>query len=504
MSGELCDFLEAAGQPHVTVVGDVMLDTYVWGEVSRISPEGPIPVVRVEKKEHRPGGAASVAAMLASLGARVRCVGVIGDDAAGTELRAELDALGVDASWLVTCSDRPTTVKTRYMGFVQSAGRSLQQIVRVDEEKCEPLPAEREEEVFHGCFRDRPDLLIVQDMGKGLLSTRLTVRIITNAKACQTPVLVDPERGLEYSQYQAASYIVPNRFEAQQATGLKLDCEEAYRKAARKLLDDLSLDAAIIKLDREGLFFATSGGLERHVPTRAREVTDVTGAGDMVAAALGFALAAGAELPLAVRLANAAAGMEVSRRGAATIGRDELLEGLRAAEDPAGRKMKSRPEIKRIVEEARAQGQRVVFTNGCFDLMHVGHVELLRYARAQGDVLVVGVNTDRSARQLKGPGRPINTQDVRARILAALSDVDYVVLFDEVSVEPLIEEIRPGVLVKGGDYGREGVVGHELVESYGGEVKLAPKVEGLSTTELIERIARNHEATDRRDSEGND
>ena len=315
---------------------------------------------------------------------------------------------------------------------------------------------------------------------------------------------MDPERGEQYARYTGAGFILPNRYEAQQATGIVLDCEEAFRRAALKLLQELELDAVIIKLDRDGIFFANSEGLERHVPTEAREMADVTGAGDMVAAAIGFSVAAGADLPLAVHLANTAAGMEVARRGAATISRAELLEELTARVDPAARKLKGRDEVRRIVQEKRSQGQRIVFTNGCFDLLHLGHVELMRYARSQGDLLIVGVNTDRSARDLKGEGRPINTQQVRTRVLAALGDVDYVVLFDEVSVLPLIREIRPDVLVKGGDYGKGGVVGHEFVESYGGQVKLAPKVEGLSTTELIGRIARDHDAANREHSAGDD
>jgi len=499
---QLCEFLERAGRPRVCVIGDVMLDTYVWGEVSRISPEGPIPVLRVQKRERRPGGAAGVAAMLSALGARVLCAGAIGDDEAGRRLKDQLAELGIDASGLVTCSDRPTTVKTRYMGFVQSAGRSLQQIVRVDEERCAPLSQRQAAAVLASVRACDAEFMIVQDMAKGLFTPELLKDIISLARDRGMPVLVDPERGEQYARYAGANFILPNRYEAQRATGIQLDCEEAYRRAALKLLRELGLDAAIIKLDREGIFFATSAGLEKHVPTEAREVADVTGAGDMVGAAIGFSLAAGADLPLAVHLANAAAGMEVARRGAATISRAELLEELTARADPAARKLKSRDELRRIVQQKRSQGQKIVFTNGCFDLLHLGHVELVRYARSQGDLLIVGVNTDRSARELKGAGRPINTQQVRTRMLAALSDVDYVVLFDEVSVLPLIREIRPDVLVKGGDYGKEGVVGREFVESYGGQVKLAPKVEGLSTTELIERIARNHEAANREHSAG--
>lgn len=492
MWADLCQFVEGAGHPRVSVVGDVMLDTYVWGEVSRISPEGPIPVVHVHRKEHRPGGAAGVATMLAALGAQVRCVGAVGDDPAGERLAGQLQEVGVDTSGLITCRDRPTIVKTRCMGCVQTAGRSMQQIVRVDEEDVRSLPDEAAERVIARATAGEDDFLVVEDMSKGLFAPDTVRRIIQWAASQDRLPLVDPGKGDDYGHYRGAGYIVPNRAEAERATGVKLDCEDAYRRAAGILLDELDLQAAIITLDRDGIFYATSGGEQQHVPTRTLEVADVTGAGDIVAAALGFGLAAGSGLSGAVRLANVAAGMEVSRRGATAIGRDELLAELRAHADPASRKIKSREEIKRIVREARSRGQTVAFTNGCFDLLHLGHVELVRHASRQGDLLVVGTNTDRSTRELKGPGRPINTQDVRTRIVAALSDVDYVVLFDEASVLPLIKDIRPDVLVKGGDYGKEGVVGREFVESYGGEVRLAPKVEGLSTTELVERIARNH------------
>jgi len=492
MWADLCEFVERAESPRITVVGDVMLDTYVWGEVSRISPEGPIPVVHVREKEYRPGGAASVAAMLAALGAQVRCVGVIGDDLEGSRLSQKMKDAGVDVSGLVTCNDRPTIVKSRFLGYVQTAGRSLQQIVRVDEEDVKSLPQAAVDKVLEQTTTDEEDFVVVEDMSKGLFTPELVGQIVEWSDLESKPLLVDPEKGEDYARYTGADYIVPNRAETETATGIKLDGVSAYRQAAAQLLDTLNLEAAIIKLDRDGIFFATAEGVDKHVPTTALEVADVTGAGDMVAASVSFALAAGRSLSEAVTLANVAAGIEVSRQGATAVSRKELREGLRAQADPSSRKIKSRDEIRQIVKDARARGQKVAFTNGCFDLLHLGHVELIRHASRQGDLLVVATNTDRSTKELKGSGRPINTEDVRTKILAALSDVDYVVLFDETSVLPLIKELRPDVLVKGGDYGKEGVVGHDFVESYGGEVKLAPRVEGLSTTELVERIARNH------------
>jgi D-beta-D-heptose 7-phosphate kinase/D-beta-D-heptose 1-phosphate adenosyltransferase len=346
--------------------------------------------------------------------------------------------------------------------------------------------------VLEQATAEEDDFVVVEDMSKGLFTPELVGQIIEWSDLESQPLLVDPERGEDYARYTGADYIVPNRAEAEAATGIELDGVEAYRRAASQLLDTLNLEAAIIKLDRDGIFFATAEGEDKHVPTTALEVADVTGAGDMVAASVSFALAAGRDLSEAVTLANVAAGIEVSRQGATAVSRKDLQDELQAQADPSSRKIKGREEIKQIVEDARSRGQTVAFTNGCFDLLHLGHVELIRHAGRQADLLVVATNTDRSTKELKGPDRPINTEDVRTRILAALSDVDYVVLFDEKSVLPLIKELRPDVLVKGGDYGKEGVVGHDFVESYGGRVELAPRVEGLSTTELVERIARNH------------
>jgi len=490
--------LERAGRPRICVLGDVMLDTYVWGDVSRISPEGPIPVLRVERREQRPGGAGSVAAMLAALGAEVLPVALVGTDAAGEALSACLAEAGMDADGLVPSARRPTTTKTRYLGYVQSAGRALQQIVRVDEETTDPLSADEAAAVRRAALSGvaRADLVVIEDMGKGLLDAALIREIIAEAAQRDKPVIVDPERAEDYSPYKGATAVLPNRFEAELATGLTLRGEQDYARAARALLDDLALRSVVIKLDREGMYLATAAGERTHIANRVREAGDVTGAGDMVTAAFALALAAGATERLAAALADFAAGIEVTLHGAAPLPRSHLMEALRAEAEPTSRKIKSRQELLALRAKLRAAGRKVAFTNGCFDLLHLGHVQLVRYARAQGDVLVVGLNSDASVRKLKGPGRPINSEQVRSRVLASLADVDYVVLFEEESVLPLIEQVRPDVLVKGGDYTVEGVVGHEVVQSYGGEVKLAPEAEGFSTTDLIRRIGENHAGTD--------
>jgi D-beta-D-heptose 7-phosphate kinase/D-beta-D-heptose 1-phosphate adenosyltransferase len=498
----LHEFLEGAGNPCVCVIGDMMLDIYVWGDVSRVSQEGPIPVVRVQRREHRTGGAGNVAGMLAALRARALPVGLVGDDEPAALLKEHLSSLGVDVSGLAVSAERPTATKTRYLGYVQSAGRALQQIVRVDEEVTSPL-SEAESGLVREAARaalEPAHVVIIQDMGKGLLDAGFIAEIIREAAQRGKPVIVDPELTDDYAPYAGATCVVPNRFEAETATGVALRTEEDYARAAHRLLADLSLEAVVIKLDRDGIYFATADGEGQHITTRARDVADVAGAGDMVAAALAFARGAGADYATAVELANVAAGLEVALHGVAPLPRRRILAAVRAETDPTARKMVARSEVRALADELRRAGAKIAFTNGCFDLLHLGHVRLLQFARNQGDVLIVGLNSDGSARRLKGPGRPINSEEVRSRVLASMADVDYVVLFDEESVLPLVKEVRPDVLVKGGDYGREGVVGYEFVESYGGEVRLAPEVKGLSTTELINRIAGNNEGQDIGDS----
>jgi len=498
MLEEACRLLERAGRPRICVVADLMLDTYVWGDVSRISPEGPIPVLRVERRDHRPGGAGSVAAMLTALGADVQPVALVGDDAAGAALCACLAEAGMNTDTVVVSTERPTTTKTRYMGYVQSAGRALQQIVRVDEEATHPLSTREAADVHRGVMDAvaHADLVVIEDMGKGLLDEALIRRTIAEAARLGTRVVVDPERTQDYAPYRGAAAVLPNRFETELATGLSLRTEEDYARAADRLLADLGLACVMVKLDREGMYLATAAGERTRIASRVRQVADVTGAGDMVTAAFGVALACGASERLAAVLANFAAGIEVTLHGATPLPRAELMGALRAEADPTARKIVDREDLAQMRAGMRAAGRRVAFTNGCFDLLHLGHVQLLRYARAQGDLLIVGLNTDASVRRLKGPSRPINCEQVRSRVLASLADVDYVVLFDEESVLPLVDQLRPDVLVKGGDYTVEGVVGHELVQSYGGEVKLAPQAEGFSTTDLIRRIGENDERHD--------
>ena len=492
--------LLAAGRPTVCVLGDVLLDTYVWGSVNGVSPEGPIPLLEPDRAEHRPGGAAAVAAMLAALGARASCAGLVGEDEAGVQLAEALRAGGVDTSALVPCTGRSTACRTRYLGYVQSAGRAVQQLLRVDQVQRRPLAPEQAAALREAALPliDACQAVLVQDLVHGACGPDLLGTLQAHAVKEGKPFIVDPERADDCSPYRGATCLLLNRAEAQAFSRVDMTGPDRYAEAARALIEGLGLGSVILKLDREGLYYASADGAGRLVPARRQEAVDETGAGDMVSAALALVLAAGMPLGEAAELANFAAAIEVGRRGAALIHREELIDDLVGRADPAARKIRPLDELLPILEGRRARGEKVAFTNGCFDLLHLGHIELLRRARSHGDLLVVGVNSDESVRALKGPSRPINSQETRARMLAGMEEVDYVVVFDTVSVLPLIEQVRPDVLVKGGDYDKTGVVGWELVEGYGGRVELAPVVTGLSTSDIIKRISENDEGTDRK------
>jgi len=485
------DCLAGVDRPRVCVIGDMMLDTYVTGRVDRVSPEGPIPVLHCGTRETRPGGAGSVAVMAAALGAECHPVGIVGADAAALTLRQALKDAGMSDAGLVESHERPTTCKTRFVGYVQSAGRAMQQLLRVDDENTAPLSPVETEAVLAAVTEAmaRSDIVIIENMGKGLLSHNLIRQIISDARDAGLPVIVDPQRGDDYTPYRGATCIVPNRFETEQACGFPLHTEPDYHRAAAAFMTDLELDAVVIKLDRDGLFYTLADGHSGLMSTHARAVSDVTGAGDMVAATLACAVASGAAFPAAVALANFAAGLECGAIGATPLSKATVLRALREEITPGLRKIVPRSELPALLDEHRQEGRTVAFTNGCFDLLHLGHVQLLRHAGTQADLLVVGLNTDASVRsQGKGTDRPINPEHVRAGVLASLADVDYVVLFEESSVLPLIEQLRPDVLVKGGDYDRAGVVGAAFIDSIGGRVELAPLADGFSTTDIIHRI----------------
>ncbi len=487
MYEQLLKTIGSLGAPKVLVAGDFMLDVYVYGDAVRISPEAPVPVLKVTETEYRCGGAASVAADLAALGAAPVCVGLVGQDAEGQRLKGMLADLRVDVSTLHEAPDRPTVTKQRVVGLAQH--RHKQQLMRIDREVADPAPIELGEEMLRQ-YRERldgVDIVCLQDYNKGVLTDLLCRHMIVMAVEAGKKVLVDPTPGRDYTKYSGATLITPNRHEASVVYGLEIRTVSDAARAARNLLKNLSLEAVVVTLDREGAYLATRE-LSQLVPIKPRTVYDVTGAGDIVLATLAVSLAAESDYLTAVHLANIAGGIEVEKFGAATVSRAEMEREI--ARLYSTRNDKVRP-LEALLEELawrRDRQQSIVFTNGCFDVLHRGHIEYLEFCRSQGDVVVVGLNSDRSVRALKGPNRPINSEQDRAAVLSGLESVDFITVFDDPSVLDLVRKVRPDVLVKGGDYGKEGVVGWDFVESYGGKVAVAPLVKDKSSTDTIDRI----------------
>jgi D-beta-D-heptose 7-phosphate kinase/D-beta-D-heptose 1-phosphate adenosyltransferase len=483
-ASELQTILGQLGKPRVLVIGDLILDRYVSGEVDRISPEAPIPVLNATKQLDKLGGAGNVAANLRAMEAEVEIVGVSGDDSRGRRMVGMLEELGVETSGCVFDSSRPTTEKTRMVSGVQ-------QVLRVDWETTKAI----DDELARRIVLDLPervkraDVVVISDYGKGLLTRIVLGGALQIARAQGVPVLVDP-KGTDYARYKGATLITPNRKEAEEALGRKLGDLRDLPAAAQELIKTSDLGAAVITLGAQGMYLMAQDGQSIHVPTVAREVFDVTGAGDTVIAHLALALGAKLGLVESVHLANHAAGIVVGKPGAASVTRRELWESLdqheRGVRTP--KKIVRGQELDALLTRWRSQGKRIVFTNGCFDILHVGHIEYLRFARAKGDVLVVGVNDDDSTRRLKGPERPVNPLEERMALLAALEMVDAVTSFTEDTPKNIVERVTPNVLVKGEDWKQKGVVGREWVEGHGGEVALAPLVAGRSTTSVFERI----------------
>lgn len=479
MSSEhLFTFLDGLDEPRVLVVGDVIMDRYVFGEVKRISPEAPIPVLNVDQAEQRLGGAGNVAANLRAMGAAVSIASVVGSDSWGRDLRSLLEEAGVDVTGLVTDEARPTVRKSRLMSGVQ-------QILRVDWEESAAVEGEAASAIqaHASALLEEVDAVVLSDYGKGVLTEETCAHVLGLAKERGLPVVVDP-KGEDYSKYRGATLVSPNRNEAELVLGHALPDEDALSEGARVLSEENGIEAVVITLGAGGIHYRAADGSEGRVATKARAVYDVTGAGDTVVAQLALHLGAGAALGDAVQLANEAAGIVVGRLGAATITREELIARVRAGEAPRG-KVLAPEHLDELIEEWRAEGKHIVFTNGCFDVLHRGHVEYLRFSKAQGDVLLVGINDDESVRRLKGKERPLNALEDRLEVLAALEPVDAVVAFSDDTPKDLVERVSPDVLVKGEDWADKGVVGREWVERHGGKVVLAPLVPGRSTTAIL-------------------
>ena len=487
MDEELLKTVTNLCSPNILLVGDFMLDVYTYGDALRISPEAPVPVLKVTKTEYRCGGAGSVATNLAALGASLSCLGVIGEDRNGEEIRGKLTELGIDTTGLLVVVDRPTISKQRLIGLAQH--RHRQQLMRIDEESTEPLSDELNEAILRA-YKERlnkADVVCLQDYNKGLLSSSLCQQMVQYATKAKKRVLVDPCLASDYSKYAGATLITPNRQEASTAVGFEINTTEDAHRAAEKLLRDFQFEAVVITLDKEGAYFRTNE-LGELVSARPRSVYDVTGAGDMVLATLAIALAADCDYKTAVQLCNITAGIEVEKFGAATVTIPEIINEIISENRGKSGKVRS---IDSLVDELswhHRQKTTIVFTNGCFDVVHRGHTEFLKFCKSQGDIVVVGLNSDSSVKAIKGPDRPINNQYDRAAVLAALETVDYITVFDEPAPLSLIKQIRPDILVKGQDWAQKGVIGQEFVESYGGKVVLSPLVEGKSSTTTIEKM----------------
>jgi D-beta-D-heptose 7-phosphate kinase/D-beta-D-heptose 1-phosphate adenosyltransferase len=476
---ELAALADAAGSVTIAVAGDLMLDETWTGDVSRVAPEAPVPLLNLTGMSRRAGGAGNVVENLSALGARVIALGAVGPEEEGTWLARRLTTLPGTRGTIVADPLRSTPVKRRMV----SEGR---QMLRVDQELPAGLSPGAERELLAAALRavSEADVLLVSDYAKGTLTPALLSEMIGAARKKGIPALVDP-KGRDYGRYRGAALLTPNRRELESVSGETARDLAAVAALGERLRRDLSLDALLVKLSEEGMLLLERGGEPRRIRARAREVYDVTGAGDTVLAALGVALGAGLDLPAAAEVANRAAGCAVARVGTAPVHWADLLEGLSAAPEE---KLLDRVHLAAVAATLRRAHRKIVFTNGCFDLLHPGHIRLLTEARSLGDLLVVGLNSDASVRRLKGPERPILSEHDRAQVLGGLDAVDFVVLFEEDTPEKLIEVVRPDVLVKGGDYTESAVVGAPFVRSYGGRVELIPLVEGRSTSSMLSRV----------------
>jgi D-beta-D-heptose 7-phosphate kinase/D-beta-D-heptose 1-phosphate adenosyltransferase len=477
---------------RIVVAGDFMLDRYVYGNADRLSPDAPVPVLAIERQEHAPGGSANVCLDLLALRCQVSCLGIRGRDEAGEILARELQRRGCDVRGLIVDPDRPTTVKQNFVGLAQH--RHPQKMFRVDSEDRSPIDAATQKQLLVAARKllRGADVLCLEDYNKGVLTAPLCQALIGVARKSRIPVLVDPAAISDYRKYRGATCITPNRTEAALATGLspRGDTTTLHRMA-RTLLRQLQLESVVLTLDKQGALLLERAGKPVHVPTRARQVYDVTGAGDMVLAMLAASRANGAAWAPAVQLANIAAGLEVEKFGVVPIELDEIIVSLLRQKHEQCGKVRKLDELVPELQAYRRQGRKIAFTNGCFDILHAGHVSFLRQARANGDLLVVAMNSDASIRRIKGPDRPVNHQDDRVLVLSELQSVDYVVIFDADTPMEVIRAVRPDVLIKGADYKKSQVVGGEFVESIGGRVALVPLVEGRSTTNIIRKISAN-------------
>lgn len=480
-SAELSAHVPALSNARIVCVGDVMLDRFVYGEVTRVSPEAPIPVCQVKNETAMLGGAGNVVRNLVSLGAAAEFVTLTGDDDIAGDVALLLRDLARVTPTIVRETSRPTTSKVRYV-----AGG--QQLLRADREITTPVDADICAQLCAAVEAALPGagVLIVSDYGKGVVTPDLLKRVIAAARAAGVPSIVDPKTR-DFRRYAGASLVTPNLKELAEAAGEDLITEEQIVAAARRLLNEAAIDAMLVTRGPQGMSLVTAERAD-HFPSQAQEVFDVSGAGDTVLATLAAGVAAGVPVLEAANLANVAAGIVVGKAGTAVVYADDLLAELGAPESSGGKVPQTLEAALDRIRNWQTRGEKVGFTNGCFDLLHPGHVSLLSYARSTCDKLVVGLNSDASVKRLKGENRPMQNEAARAAVLGSLETVDMVVVFEDDTPERLLHEIRPDILVKGADYTIETVVGADFIQSYGGKVLLAEIVPGFSTTATIARM----------------
>ena len=463
--------------PKLLVIGDLMIDQYLWGSCERISPEAPVQIINVTKESEVLGGAGNVVNNLKKLGAQVDVLGVIGDCKVSTELKHLLSEIGVDTRYLIKQKNRIVSKKSRIIA-------SQQQVVRYDRESNDDIDIQSQKtliSVFKKIIKNY-EVILLSDYGKGVLTDKVTSTLIELANLNDIKVLVDP-KGSDYSKYRGAFLLTPNKKEASEATNTNIKDNESLLKAITKLKLDFKLNISLITMSEQGI--AIYDNKLRINPTITREVFDVTGAGDTVLSSLGFALACNTNIDEAVEFSNLAAGVVVSKIGSATATFNEIIEHESSLNKSTSDKhIKNFSEIDQLSDELKAKNRKIVFTNGCFDILHLGHIKYLETAKSLGDILIIGLNSDRSVSALKGDERPINSQVDRAYILAALEVVDYVVIFDEDTPYNLIKLIKPNILVKGSDYKGKKVVGEDIAE----ELILVEFIEGKSSSKTIQKI----------------
>lgn len=466
---------------NVLVIGDLILDKYISGTSRRISPEAPVPVISHGEIRYHLGGAANVVKNIISLGAKAHLIGTAGKDSNGMTMQKLLGKTGISSAGIIKDSDKPTTLKTRIIS-------DNQQLLRIDEESTCEISSRIENQLLNTIKRFirtyRPDGIIISDYNKGTVTNKICRETIKMARKSDTFIAVDP-KGKDFIKYKGASVITPNRKEAEAAYGRTVPDEKTVIKALKKLKNDTEAEGILITKGKQGVSFI-KGNKIFNVPTAERDVYDVTGAGDTFISTFTLSALCSHSWTVAAKIANAAASIAVSHLGTVSLAQDQLLREL--DKTSVSQKIKDIKDLIPVLAERKKQGEKIAFTNGCFDILHTGHLKLLKESRKCGDLLIVALNSDRSVRKLKGKHRPIVSESDRATMISSFDFVDYVVIFDENTPLKTIRKLKPDVIIKGGDYRKEQVVGKSFVESYGGKIKIVPLEQSISTSYLVDRI----------------